>query len=92
MSSKKIVEGRLDNLDDGASDFVSYLNTTYIQRYGMAAMRSQPLFWSVLCVKSCLDYSSYTSIKIHVLDMVHIKICISLCLWHSCVVETKNAL
>ena len=37
MSSKKIVEGRLDNLDDGASDFVSYLNTTYIQRYGMGS-------------------------------------------------------
>ena len=37
MSSKKIVEGRLDNLDDGASDFVSYLNTTYMQRYGMGS-------------------------------------------------------
>ena len=37
MSSKKIVEGRLDNLVDGASDFVSYLNTAYIQRYGMGS-------------------------------------------------------
>ena len=58
MSSKKNVEGRLDNLDDGASDFVSYLNNTYIQGVEWAAMRSQPLFWSVFCVKSCLVYSS----------------------------------
>ena len=56
MSSKKIVEGRLDNLDDGASDFVSYLNTTYmyIQRYGIGSNEITTIVLEcILCKKLC---------------------------------------